>query len=104
MFNANAEHLTDASAGVVEEKDQRVITSPDCRGAIRLREKVLYVLRFEVLRGADLSALARQREYPLILSCPLQVMLYEVSEEAADRGQADITASGGVGSGGLKMR
>src|SRR5437660_2050250 len=96
IFEAHVQGLTDASGGVIEEEQQRVVATATSALLIRLREDHAHVLRFEILRGADAGSLDWNREYPLILAGPRQVMLDQMLEETVDRRQSTVATSDGV--------
>ncbi len=66
-----------------------------------MRENLLNFLGLKILSHRDMRALAWNRQHTLVLIGTGQIMLYEMLEEAADRGKPHVPAGYDVGTLGL---
>jgi hypothetical protein len=98
---AHTHGLADARSCVVQQEQQCVVAQAGRGGTIGLRENLFYLLGLKILGHWDMRPFAWNRQHALILIGPRQIMLDEMLEEAADRGEPHVPASNCVGTLGL---
>jgi hypothetical protein len=88
--------FADASAGVVEEDQQRVVAHAGSRPTIGLSQDRSHVLRLKVLDGAAPGLLSAHGEDALVLRGSRHVVAQEVLDESAHGSQPAVAGSRGI--------